>query len=69
MKREYIQTILVFEDHFIEFRKTLPMDVLRKMYQILMLIMTVEMVPVKFLKPVASVKGLYEIRIEGGGKL
>ncbi len=69
MKREYIRTIQVFEDHFIEFRKALPRDVLKKMYQVFMLIMTVEVVPVKFLKPITSVKGLYEIRVEGSGNI
>ncbi len=34
-----------------------------------MLIMTVEMVPAKFLKPITSVKDLYEIRIEDGGNI
>ena len=34
-----------------------------------MLIMTVEMVPAKFLKPITSVKDLYEIRIEEGGNI
>ena len=69
MKREYIRTIYVFEDHFIEFRKALPRDVLKKMYQVFMLIMTVEVVPVKFLKPITSVKGLYEIRVEESGNI
>ena len=32
---EYIRTIQVFEDHFIEFKKTLSKDVLKKMYQVL----------------------------------
>ena len=39
------------------------------MYQVFMLIMTVEMVPARFLKPITSVKGLYEIRIEEGGNI
>ena len=34
-----------------------------------MLIMTVEVVPVKFLKPITSVKGLYEIRVEESGNI
>ena len=69
MKREYIRTIQVFENHFIEFKKTLSGDVLKKMYQVFMLIMTMEIIPAKFLKPVASVKGLYEIRIEEGSNI
>lgn len=68
-KREYVRTIQVFENHFIEFRKTLSRDVLKKMYQVFMLIMTLEVIPVKFLKPIKSVKGLYEIRVEEGGNI
>ena len=69
IKRDFIRTIQVFGDSFIEFKKTLPKEVLKKMYQVFMLIMTVEMVPVKFLKPITSVKDLYEIRIEEGGNI
>ena len=69
MKREYLREILLFEDHFIKFRRTLPRDVLKKMYQIFMLIMTVEVIPVKFLKQITSIRGLYEIRIEEGGNI
>ena len=69
MKRDYIRTIQVFGESFIEFKKTLSKEVLKKMYQVFMLIMTVEMVPVKFLKPITSVKDLYEIRIEEGGNI
>lgn len=69
VKRDYVRTILVFEDHFIKFRKTLPREALKKMYQVFMLIMTVEMVPTRFLKPITSVKGLYEIRVEEGGNI
>ena len=34
-----------------------------------MLIMTVDMVPAKFLKPISSVQNLYEIRVEEGGNI
>ena len=67
MKREYVREVFVFEGHFKEFRKTLERETLRKLYQVLTLIMTVEVVPTKFLKAIEGRKGLFEIRIEQGG--
>ncbi len=64
MEKEFIRRVVAFEDHFKEFKKTLDREVLQKLYQILTLIMVVEVVPVKFLKSIEGKKGLYEIRIE-----
>ncbi len=59
MKREYVRKVVVFEDHFKEFRKTLERETLRKLYQVLILIMTIEVVPTKFLKAIEGRKGLF----------
>lgn len=68
--KEYVRRVVVFEDHFIQFKKTLSKDVLKKIYQVFLLIMTVQMVPEKFLRPIRGRKpGLYEIRIEEGGNI
>ena len=64
MKKDYVRKVVVFEDHFIEFRKTIDTEALKKLYQVLTLIMRVEMVPSKFLKAITGRKGLYEIRTE-----
>ena len=69
MKKDFVRQVVVFEDHFKEFRKTLDQDTLRKLYQVLTLIMMVEVVPVKFLKAIVGRKGLYEIRLESGGNI
>ena len=69
MKRVFVRRVVVFEDHFIEFRKTLDREALRKLYQVLTLIMSVEIVPVKFLKAIEGRKGLFEIRLESGGNI
>lgn len=66
MKKEYVRQVVVFEDHFREFRRTLDRETLKKLYQVLTLIMVVEVVPEKFLKAIEGRKGLYEIRIEHG---
>ena len=64
MKKNIVRRVVVFEDHFKEFRKTLEREALKKLYQVLTLIMTVEIIPVKFLKAIEGRKGLYEIRLE-----
>lgn len=66
MKREKLRSIVVFEDHFKEFKKTLDKAVLKKIYEVFIYIMTIPDIPVKYLKPITSVKGLYEIRVEYG---
>jgi len=69
MKREYIRTIVVFEDHFKEFKKTLDKAVLKKIYEVFIYIMTIPEIPAKFLRPITSVMGLYEIRVEYGSNI
>lgn len=62
-----MRNVVVFEDHFKEFRKALDRETLKKLYQVLTLIMTIEVVLAKFLKAIKGRKGLFEIRIEQGG--
>lgn len=69
MKTQFIRQLLVFEDHFKEFRKTLDKETLKKLYQVLTLIMKVEIVPIRFLKAIRGRKGLYEIRSEYEGNI
>ena len=56
--------MVVFENHFKDFKKTLDRNTLKKLYQVFILIMTMRIVPAKFLKAIEGKKGLYEIRIE-----
>lgn len=69
MKKQYERNIVVFENHFINFKRKLGKEVLKKIYQVFILIMTVETVPERFLKSISSVKGLYEIRVEESGNI
>lgn len=64
MKKEFVRRVVVFEDLFREFRKSLDKETLKKLYQVITLIMMVEKVPVRFLKAIEGRKGLYEIRVE-----
>lgn len=69
MKKEFVRRVVVFEDHFREFRKSLDRETLKKLYQVITLIMMVEVVPSRFLKAIEGRKGLYEIRVENGGNI
>jgi len=66
MKREFVRHVVVFGDYFKEFRKTLDREALKKLYQVLTLIMMAQVIPVKFLKAIEGRKGLFEIRVEHG---
>ncbi|MBP5488481.1 MAG: type II toxin-antitoxin system RelE/ParE family toxin [Bacteroidales bacterium] len=69
MKKKYVRRVVVFEDYFKEFRKTLDRETLKKIYQVLTFIMMIEEVPVKYLKAVKGRKGLFEIRVEQGNNI
>ena len=45
MKKEFVRKVVVFENHFKEFRKTLDRETLKKFYQVLTLIMMVKEIP------------------------
>ncbi|MBO4483093.1 MAG: type II toxin-antitoxin system RelE/ParE family toxin [Prevotella sp.] len=68
-RRDYKRTIVPFKDYFKEFKRTLSKDVLMKIYQVFIYIMSEDIIPVKFLKKIEGVKDLYEIRIEHNGNI
>ena len=68
-KRRYVRQVVAYSSYFKEFKKTLSKEVLCKVYQIFIYVMTLEQVPVKYLKAIANTKGLFEIRVEEGGNI
>ena len=56
MARSFVRRVVVFEDHFKKFRRTLDRRALKKLYQVLILIMTEEVVPTKFLRAIEGRK-------------
>lgn len=68
-RRDYKRTIVPFKDYFKEFKRTLSKDVLMKIYQVFIYIMSEDIIPVKFLQKIEGVKDLYEIRIEHNGNI
>ncbi|MDR0987899.1 MAG: type II toxin-antitoxin system RelE/ParE family toxin [Prevotellaceae bacterium] len=67
--RVYIRQIVVYGDYFKAFKKTLSREVLRKIYQIFMYIMTQEHIPAKYFSSIVGVQGLFEIRVEERGNI
>lgn len=67
--RKYCRQIMPFQNYFRDFKKTLSKDVLKKIYQVFIYIMTEERIPVKYLKSIEGTKGLYEIRVEECGNI
>ena len=68
-KRRYVRLVVAYANYFKDFKKTLSRQVLSKIYQVFIYIMTFEDVPEKFLKSIVNVKGLYEIRVEESGNI
>ena len=68
-QRDYKRIIVPFRDYLKDFKRTLSKDVLMKIYQVFIYIMSEDIIPVKFLKKIEGVKDLYEIRIEHNGNI
>ena len=68
-ERKYVRQVVAYANYFKDFKKTLSKETLQKIYQIFIYIMTQEQVPVKFLKSITGVVGLYEIRVEESGNI
>jgi len=62
-----IREIIFFGEHFPDFYEAQREKVQEKIDYVLYLISNVERVPVKFLKHIEGVEGLYEIRVSSGG--
>ena len=68
-KKEYKRYMVAYKDYFKDFKKTLSLRTLKKMYQIFLYIMTLNVVPITYLRSIAGVAGLYEIRVEDDGNI
>ena len=57
------------QKYFKEFKKTLQLQTLKKIYQVFLYIMTLDVIPTTYLKSIKGADGLYEIRIEDDGNI
>jgi len=69
MLEKPIREILYFEDHYLDFYKTLKPEVKKKFNWTLQLIATVERIPEKYFKHLTGTDGLFEIRVEVGSNI
>ncbi|MBQ0061423.1 MAG: type II toxin-antitoxin system RelE/ParE family toxin [Bacteroidales bacterium] len=68
-ERNYVRQIVPFREYFKEFKRTLPKEVLEKIYKVFIYIMVEQVIPSQFFKSIEGVKGLYEIRVEESGNI
>lgn len=64
-----IRKIIVFDNYFYEFIKSINQKVIKKIAHVLFLVSYIERVPIKFFKHIESTDGLYEIRVEYEGNI
>ena len=63
------RTVKFYKHYFLDFFKSQPASVQKKITQILVWISTIDRLPVSILKTIKTVQGLFEIRIEAGGNI
>ncbi len=54
---------------FKKFKRTLSQQTIKKIYQVLVYIMTLDVIPQTYLKSISGVPGLFEIRVEDQGNI
>lgn len=69
MSQKLIREILYFENHYLDFYKTLKPEVKKKLNWTLQLISTLERIPEKYFKHLTGTDGLFEIRVEVGSDI
>lgn len=67
MKKEFKRHVTVFGDYFIKFKRTLQQQTINKIYQVIIYIMSLDVIPQTYLKSIAGAPGLFEIRVEDQG--
>ncbi len=66
---EKFRTVIAYKDYFREFLRKLPEKIQDKIYKILDLIEYQRQIPVKYIKHIEGVKGLYETRFGLGSDI
>ena len=69
MKKEFKRQVTVYGDYFKKFKRTLGRQTINKIYQVLVYIMTLDVIPKTYLKSITGVPGLFEIRVEDQGNI
>ena len=69
MKKEFKRQVTVYGDYFKKFKRTLSQQTIKKIYQVLVYIMTLDIIPQTYMKSISGVPGLFEIRVEDQGNI
>ena len=69
MKKEFKRQVTVYGDYFKKFKRTLSQQTIKKIYQVLVYIMTLDVIPQTYLKSISGVPGQFEIRVEDQGNI
>lgn len=69
MNEKPIREIHYFDDHYLDFYKTLKPEVKKKFNWTLQLISTIDRVPEKYFKHLTGTDGLFEVRVEVGSNI
>lgn len=64
-----IRTIVAYKNYFKDFLLAQPIKVQDKIYKIIELIETIQIIPTKFIKHIEGTDGLYEARISLGSDI
>jgi len=64
-----IREVVAYGSYFEDFLKSLEAPVQNKIFKIIEIIETIEMVPTNYLKAINGVKGLFEVRVQLGSNI
>lgn len=65
----HVRKVIAYKDHFEQFLLKQPLKVQNKIYKVIEIIETFNVVPGKYLKSISGSKGLYEARIKLGSNI
>ena len=69
MTTNFIRKVFFYEDHYLNFYKTLKPEVQKKFNWTIQLVSTMEMIPKKYFKYLVNTSGIFEIRVEVGSDI
>ncbi|NTW31805.1 MAG: type II toxin-antitoxin system RelE/ParE family toxin [Bacteroidetes bacterium] len=69
MEEKFIRNIYYYKDFYLDFFATLKPEVKKKLNWTMLLIATLDRIPVKYFKHIEGSSGLYEIRVEVGSDI
>ena len=69
IKKEFKRQVTVYGDYFKKFKRTLSRQTINNIYQVLVYIMTLDVIPQTYMESITGVPGLFEIQVEDQGNI